>query len=103
MLQEGYHKSFCELFALVQRQNQERDQAGPESALWNQVQLENEPEKLEKLKYFLTQAETSARLGKFLNPNIQTDTFKKQPVCMHHASNIFNLGFPDLLMLAKCS
>ena len=63
MLQEGYHKSFCEVFALIKQQNEERAAAGPESSIWNQVQLENQPEKLEKLKYHLGQAEVSARKG----------------------------------------
>ncbi len=63
MLQEGFHKSFAELFALIKQQNAQRESAGPESALWNQMQLENEPEKLETLKEYLTRAETAARIG----------------------------------------
>ena len=66
MLQEGYHKSFCEVFALIKRQSEERAAAGPESSIWNQVQLERQPEKLEKLKYYLAQAEVSGRKGKFI-------------------------------------
>ena len=63
MLQEGFHKSFAELFALIKQQNEERLRAGPESILWNQKLLENESEKLEMLKTQLTQAEDALRRG----------------------------------------
>ena len=66
MLREGYHKSFAELFALIKQQNEERTKAGPESMIWSQVQLENEPEKLSTLKRYLTQAEAALRKGKVL-------------------------------------
>jgi len=65
MLEDGYHKSFAELFALVKRQNAEREAAGPESALWNKILLENEPEKLEALKSLLCQAEDASRKGSY--------------------------------------
>ena len=64
MLQGGFHKSFQELFALIQQQNAERETAGPESTLWNQVLLENEVEKLDILKQYLTKAEAALRVGK---------------------------------------
>jgi len=65
MLQQGYHKSFSELFALVKQQNAEREAAGPESAMWNKVLLENEHEKLEELKKLLSQAEDATREDNF--------------------------------------
>mgnify|MGYP001608071233 CR=1 FL=1 len=66
MLQDGFHRSFSEMFALIQQQNKERELAGPDSALWTQILLENEPEKLETLKMYLTEAETAERLGNYL-------------------------------------
>ncbi len=66
MLQDGFHKSFAELFALIKQQNAQRDSAGPESAMWNNVQIENEPEKLEMLKEYLTKAESAARVGMYI-------------------------------------
>ena len=70
MLQEGYHQSFAEFFALVKQQNDERERAGPESALWNQTLLENEYDKLDKLKDFLTLAENSLRQGEMEMNNV---------------------------------
>ena len=63
MLREGFHKSFSELFALVKQQNERRLAAGPESALWSMVLLEDEREKMETLQLYLTQAETALRKG----------------------------------------
>ena len=63
MLREGYHKSFCELFALIKRQNDERIAAGPDSSLWGEELLEKQPDKLQTLKQYLTQAEISDRKG----------------------------------------
>lgn len=65
MMQDGFHKSFSELFALIKRQNEERENAGPESVLWNQSLLEQEPEKLDTLKEYLTKAEASLRQGQY--------------------------------------
>ncbi|XP_013400140.1 tetratricopeptide repeat protein 29 [Lingula anatina] len=61
MLQEGFHRSFSELFALVKRQYSEREAAGPESMMWTQMMLDEEHEKLEMLKVFLTRAEAALR------------------------------------------
>ena len=63
MLQEGFHKSFSEMFALIKQQNERRLKAGPESVLWNMVMLETETEKMEMLKKYLTEAETALRQG----------------------------------------
>lgn len=65
MLQEGFHKSFCELFALIKQQEDDRLAAGPESLMWTMVLLKDEHEKLDMLKVHLTRAETAARKGDF--------------------------------------
>ncbi len=65
MLQGGFHKSFAELFALIQEQNAKRREAGPESVLWNQVLLEDEPDKLTVLDAYLTRAESALRTGNY--------------------------------------
>ena len=67
MLREGFHKSFSELFALVKQQNERRLAAGPESALWSMVLLEDEREKMETLQLYLTQAETALRKGSHIS------------------------------------
>lgn len=61
MLKEGYHKSFAELFALIKQQNDIRNHAGPESLTWTMTLLENETDKLDILKKYLTQAESALR------------------------------------------
>lgn len=61
MLEAGYHKSFTELFALIRQQEDERIQAGPESVLWGQTQLDDQHEKLDVLKMQLTKAEEAER------------------------------------------
>nr|XP_021139713.1 tetratricopeptide repeat protein 29 isoform X3 [Columba livia] len=63
MLRQGYHESFSELFALIQKWNALREAAGPGSAIWQQKSLEEQPEKLEQLHYFLTRAEAAGRAG----------------------------------------
>ncbi|XP_060603184.1 tetratricopeptide repeat protein 29-like isoform X2 [Ruditapes philippinarum] len=66
MLQNGFHLSFCELFALIKRQEDTRVQAGPESLLWSMTLLEDQHDKLDVLKLHLTRAETAQRNGDFL-------------------------------------
>ncbi|XP_041356982.1 tetratricopeptide repeat protein 29-like [Gigantopelta aegis] len=61
MLQEGYHMSFRELFALIQQQEEDRIRAGPDSIMWTQVMLHEEYEKLDMLKTHLTNAEAAER------------------------------------------
>ena len=78
MLQEGFHKSFAELFALIHQQNDERERAGPESALWNQTLLENEYDKLDTLKHYLTNAETALREGIELFTSFESFQFVNQ-------------------------
>ena len=66
MLQEGFHKSFSELFALIKQQNDARIKAGPESSLWNMELLEHQYEKLDTIKGGLTHAETALREGWYM-------------------------------------
>lgn len=64
MLQNGFHLSFCELFALIKRQEDNRQQAGPESLMWSMTLLKDEHDKLDVLKQHLTRAEIAQRKGK---------------------------------------
>ncbi|KAL5011539.1 hypothetical protein ScPMuIL_010090 [Solemya velum] len=63
MLQQGYHKSFSELFALIKQQEEDRQRAGPESLMWSMTMLKEEYEKLDMLKIHLTRAEDAYRKG----------------------------------------
>ncbi|XP_035179778.1 tetratricopeptide repeat protein 29 isoform X4 [Oxyura jamaicensis] len=63
MLRQGYHKSFSELFTLIQKWNALREAAGPGSAIWQQKSLEEQPDKLDQLYHFLTRAEAAQRAG----------------------------------------
>nr|XP_015199989.1 PREDICTED: tetratricopeptide repeat protein 29 isoform X4 [Lepisosteus oculatus] len=63
MLRKGYHKSFSELFALIQKWNASREAAGPGSAIWQQEPLEEQLDKLDQLQHFLTRAEAAQRAG----------------------------------------
>jgi len=59
ILESGHHRSFAELFGLIRRQQMKRDRAGPESSLWHQKLLTDEPEKLDTMKNKLIEAETA--------------------------------------------
>ena len=63
MLQNGYHHSFCELFALIKSQEDDRMEAGPESIQWSQQMLKDQHDKLDMLKLHLTRAEDARRKG----------------------------------------
>ncbi|XP_060083817.1 tetratricopeptide repeat protein 29-like [Ylistrum balloti] len=65
MLQEGYHKSFSELFALIKQQEEERLERGPESLMWTMTLLKDQHAKLDMLKVHLTKAEEAYRKGDF--------------------------------------
>ncbi|XP_062458771.1 tetratricopeptide repeat protein 29 isoform X1 [Pezoporus occidentalis] len=65
MLRQGYHKSFSELFALIEKWNALREAAGPGSAIWQQKSLEEQPDKLDQLYHFLTRAEAAQRAGHY--------------------------------------
>ncbi|XP_060102656.1 tetratricopeptide repeat protein 29 isoform X2 [Heteronotia binoei] len=66
MLRQGYHKSFAELFTLIEKWNALREASGPGSAIWLQKSLEEQPDKLDQLHHFLTRAEAAQRSGQFL-------------------------------------
>ncbi|XP_068961111.1 tetratricopeptide repeat protein 29 [Petaurus breviceps papuanus] len=57
MLQHGHHKSFCELFALIKKWHALREAGGIRSIFWMQTPLEELPEKMDQLYFFLTKAE----------------------------------------------
>ncbi|NXG17950.1 TTC29 protein, partial [Grallaria varia] len=63
MLRQGYHKSFSELFTLIQKWNALREAAGPGSAIWHEKSLEEQPDKLDQLYHFLTRAEAAQQAG----------------------------------------
>ncbi|NXG12386.1 TTC29 protein, partial [Sakesphorus luctuosus] len=65
MLRRGYHKSFSELFTLIQKWNALREAAGPGSAIWHEKSLEEQPDKLDQLYHFLTRAEAAQRAGHY--------------------------------------
>ena len=65
MLQDGYHKSFSELFALIKQQEEERLAQGEESLMWTQTMLKDRHQELDKLKFHLTKAEEATRKGKY--------------------------------------
>ncbi|NXN28186.1 TTC29 protein, partial [Nycticryphes semicollaris] len=65
MLRQGYHKSFSELFTLIQKWNALREAAGPGSAIWQRKSLEEQPDKLDQLYHFLTRAEAAQRAGHY--------------------------------------
>ena len=63
MLKEGFHQSFQELFNLMEKQKQDTKSLGADSGLSDQPLLEDQPEKLDQLKYHLTTAEAAKRRG----------------------------------------
>ncbi|XP_029610509.1 tetratricopeptide repeat protein 29 [Salmo trutta] len=63
MLRGGFHRSFSELFSLLQRWKEMRLAAGPGSAIWQHKSLEEQPAKLHTLQHYLTKAETALRAG----------------------------------------
>ncbi|KAM5229932.1 tetratricopeptide repeat protein 29 isoform 1-T2 [Hipposideros larvatus] len=61
MLRDGYHKSFTELFALMEKWDAMREAARVRSIFWSQRPLEEQPDKLDHLYYYLTRAEVAER------------------------------------------
>ncbi|XP_044537632.1 tetratricopeptide repeat protein 29 [Gracilinanus agilis] len=57
MLRHGHHKSFCELFFLINKWHNLREIGGIRSIYWLQTPLELLPDKLDQLFFFLTRAE----------------------------------------------
>lgn len=63
MLKDGFHRSFSEVFALVQQQKAEIDAAGPDSLLQDRNLLAQQESKLEVMRKRLTEAELALRIG----------------------------------------
>ncbi|XP_071315666.1 tetratricopeptide repeat protein 29 [Trachinotus anak] len=63
MLQEGYHRSFSELFLVLQYDQDRRAAAEPGSALSLQTPLEEQRDKLETIRLHLSRAEQAERIG----------------------------------------
>uniref|UniRef100_H2ZNV4 Uncharacterized protein n=1 Tax=Ciona savignyi TaxID=51511 RepID=H2ZNV4_CIOSA len=65
MLKEGFHKSFDELFNLIEQRKKTRLDAGMDSVLWHEKPLQEQTEKLDQLWLHLTKAEAALRVGKW--------------------------------------
>uniref|UniRef100_A0A8C6W3V5 Tetratricopeptide repeat protein 29 n=1 Tax=Nannospalax galili TaxID=1026970 RepID=A0A8C6W3V5_NANGA len=65
MLRDGYHKSFSELFALMEHWEALWNAAEAQSLFWLQRPLEEQPDKLDNFYHYLTRAETAERKGYF--------------------------------------
>ncbi|OBS57288.1 hypothetical protein A6R68_11587, partial [Neotoma lepida] len=61
MLRDGYHKSFTELFTLMEQWDARRHAAEVRSLFWLQRPLEEQPDKLDNFYHYLTRAETAER------------------------------------------
>uniref|UniRef100_A0A5F9CKB8 Tetratricopeptide repeat protein 29 n=1 Tax=Oryctolagus cuniculus TaxID=9986 RepID=A0A5F9CKB8_RABIT len=61
MLRDGYHKSFTELFALMEQWEALREAARLRSLIWQQKPLEEQPDKLDYFYHYLTRAEAAER------------------------------------------
>ncbi|KAM3590541.1 uncharacterized protein V6R79_011446 [Siganus canaliculatus] len=57
LLQDGFHRSFSELFRLLSSDRDQRASAEPDSVLWLQTPLEEQQDKLETMKLHLSRAE----------------------------------------------
>jgi len=67
MLERGFHRSFAEIFNLIKQQAAHRLAAGPDSNLWSQHPLTDEPEKLDVMRNQLIEAESAMLLGNGLD------------------------------------
>ncbi|XP_048189510.1 tetratricopeptide repeat protein 29 [Perognathus longimembris pacificus] len=65
MLRDGYHKSFTELFGLMERWDSLRVAASLKSIFWLQKPLEERPDTLDRFYHYLTRAESAEREGYF--------------------------------------
>ncbi|GAB1293337.1 Tetratricopeptide repeat protein 29 [Apodemus speciosus] len=61
MLRDGFHKSFTELFALMEQWDKLRQAAQARSLFWQQRPLEDQPDKLDNFYHYLTRAEAAER------------------------------------------
>ena len=64
MLEQGFHKSFSELFNLIQQQKLEHERAGPAAVLLEPL-INTDHAKLEYLRVQLTAAEYAERMENF--------------------------------------
>jgi tetratricopeptide (TPR) repeat protein len=64
MLEQGFHKSFSELFNLIQQQKSEHERAGPAAVLLEPL-INTDHTKLEYLRVQLTAAEDAERMENF--------------------------------------
>lgn len=65
ILKDGFHKSFDEIFSLIEKRKKERISAGVDSILWQERSLDDQTEKLAQMALHLTQAEAAERSGKW--------------------------------------
>ncbi|XP_069903568.1 tetratricopeptide repeat protein 29 isoform X2 [Oryctolagus cuniculus] len=75
MLRDGYHKSFTELFALMEQWEALREAARLRSLIWQQKPLEEQPDKLDYFYHYLTRAEAAERKGQLLEAAGYYETF----------------------------
>lgn len=61
ILKEGFHEAFAEIYTLVERQEEARRQAGPESAIWSLPRLPEQENELDFLREHLSKAESFKR------------------------------------------
>ncbi|XP_016062349.1 PREDICTED: tetratricopeptide repeat protein 29 [Miniopterus natalensis] len=61
MLRDGFHKSFAELFALMEKWDALREAARRRSIFWVQRPLKEQPDKLDHFYFYLTRAEVAER------------------------------------------
>lgn len=58
---------------LMKQQSDAREAAGPDSILWTQPLLETETDKLESLKFYLTEAEEALRKSMYHSRCLTTE------------------------------
>nr|XP_033465383.1 tetratricopeptide repeat protein 29 isoform X3 [Epinephelus lanceolatus] len=63
LLQQGYHRTFSELFSLLRSNQDRRAAAEPGSDLGLQTPLEDQQDKLETMRLHLSQAEQAENIG----------------------------------------
>ncbi|XP_025777995.1 tetratricopeptide repeat protein 29 [Puma concolor] len=70
MLRDGYHKSFTELFALMEKWDALQEAARVRSLFWLQRPLEEQPDKLGHFYHHLTRAEAAERKEELLKKGV---------------------------------
>jgi len=63
LLQDGFVKSYAEIFRLVNFEEARRQEAGSKTPLWFKKTLEQQPDKLCTMARRLMQAENAMRMG----------------------------------------